>query len=281
MYQFQPVTIILIIINALVSFKGFNNASFFEGYMFEVDKILLRKDYLRIVSSGFLHLSWIHLLFNMYVLFAFGYTMESTIGSLPFLLIYFASLIGGNLLSLFIHRHHGDYSAAGASGAICGIIFAYIAIFPGAGINIFFLPLSIPGWIYGLLFVLFSVYGIRSSRQTVGHDAHLGGALVGMATAILLRPYILVYNYLPIICFAIPAIAFFYFIVKRPHFLLIGNEHRKMETAYYTVDDRYNADKNRKQREMDDILEKIGRKGMQGLSKLEKEKLDEYSRNLN
>src|SRR5215213_4663240 len=102
------VGIILIIANVVFSYKGFTNQLFFESYMFEVDKILIKKDYKRIFSSGFLHVSWTHLIFNMISLLAFSGLIESALGGFKFLLIYFVSLAGGNLFSLLIHRNHGD-----------------------------------------------------------------------------------------------------------------------------------------------------------------------------
>src|SRR5215203_3603699 len=96
--------LILIIANIVFSYKGFTNESFFEGYKFQVDRILINKDYKRLFTSGFLHVSWTHLIFNMISLYAFSGLIESNLGGLKFLIIYFASLVGGDLLSLFVHR---------------------------------------------------------------------------------------------------------------------------------------------------------------------------------
>ena len=114
---------VLIGLNVYISYKGFKSIIYFEKYKFIVDKILIGKDYKRIISSGFLHVSWSHLIFNMISLYLFSGLIESNLGILNLLLIYFASLIGGGLLSLYIHRGHADYTAVGASGAISGLIF--------------------------------------------------------------------------------------------------------------------------------------------------------------
>jgi membrane associated rhomboid family serine protease len=191
------VSIIIIAANFLISYKGFNDRAFFEKYKFEVDKILIEKEYYRLITSGFLHVDWTHIIFNMISLFAFSELLEIHIGPIYFLIIYFGSLIAGDLLALFIHKNHGDYSSVGASGAVCGIIFASIALFPGLEIGFFILPISIPSWIYGLLYTAYSIYGIKSKRDNIGHEAHLGGALVGMLIAIFLYPNSLVENYIP------------------------------------------------------------------------------------
>jgi membrane associated rhomboid family serine protease len=269
--------ILLILANTVFSYKGFKNHLFFDRYKFEVEKILVFKEYKRLITSGFLHVSWMHLIFNMISLLAFSGVIESYLGSLQFLLIYFASLVGGELLSLFIHRHHGDYSSVGASGAVGGVMFASIALFPGMSIGFFLLPFSIPAWIYGILYVLISIYGIRSRQDNVGHDAHLGGSLVGMAVALILHPTALNYNTLTIALIALPSVIFMYLIITRPHFLLTGSFSQQTKD-YYSIDHKYNATKAARQQEIDSILDKISRSGMNSLSQREKEILKEYSR---
>ena len=219
-----------------------------------------------------------HLIFNMFSLYVFSEVAEFQLGVLLYGIIYLASLLGGNLFSLFVHRHHSDYRSAGASGAVCGIIFASIALFPGMGIGFFFIPVSIPSWIYGLVFVLYSIWGIRSRKDNVGHEAHLAGALIGMFIAIASEPSVLSNNYLPILAIAIPSMVFIYIILTRPHVLLIDNNFFKTHRRYYSIDHRYNAEKIDRQKQIDLILDKIHRKGMKSLSKKERELLAEYSK---
>ena len=276
----QPVAIIALIIiaiNVAFSIQGFRQESFFERFLFRVDDVLLKKEYYRAISSGFLHIGWMHLIFNMVALYFFSSTLQMFMGVLPFVTVYFAGLIGGNLLALFIHRNHGDYSSVGASGAIAGIIFATIALFPGININLFFLPIGIPGWLFGLLYMLYTIYGVRSRRDNVGHEAHLGGALVGMYTALLFYPLAMADNFITIAIISLPAIFFIYIIITRPQALLVDNYFFNQHNNA-TIEDRYNMQKVMKQQEIDQILEKIHRKGINSLSKMEKEALDEYSR---
>lgn len=272
------VSFLLMVVTGIVSYRGFNNRSFFYKYQFEVEKVWVGKEYYRLFTSGFLHVGWMHLLFNLVSLYLFGSSVELYIGQWQYLLIYLVSMAGGNLFSLFLHRRSGTYSSVGASGAVCGIIFASIALFPGMSISFFGFPISIPAWVYGLVFVLYSIYGIRSGKQNIGHDAHLGGALIGLLVAILLRPAVLTYNYLAIAAIALPAIAFIYIIVTRPGFLLIDNYFFKTNRYNYTIDQRYNIDKLQKQKEVDRILEKIHKKGMSSLTEKEKQLLEEYSK---
>lgn len=271
---------ILIVVNIIFSYQGFKSESFMDKYRFEVDKILVNKDYKRLVTSGFLHANWTHLLFNMFSLYIFSGAVQSVLGDAQFLLIYFISLIGGDLLTLFIHRHHPDYSSIGASGAISGIMFATIALLPGMSIGFFLLPISIPAWLYGVLYMGFSIYGIHSKKNNVGHEAHLGGALIGMLAAIVFQPSAFAENYITILLIAIPAIGFIYLIVTRPHLLLVDNLFFKKHKNYYSPDQLYNQKKYHEQQEIDCILDKINRKGITSLSREEKEKLKQYSQTM-
>jgi membrane associated rhomboid family serine protease len=278
MSELGIVGIALIILNSIVSFKGLTDQSFLNAIKFEVDRILIYKEYKRLITSGFLHVSWTHLLFNMLSLLAFSGLLEHQIGSIGFLLVYLASLIGGNLLALAVHRFHGDYSAVGASGAVCGVIFASIALFPDLGIRFFILPFFIPSWLYGIGFVAYSIYGIKSKKDNIGHEAHLGGALIGMLIAILLRPQSLIENYLPILLIAVPTLLFIYLIATRPHLLLIDHSFFKSQQKYVDIDHQYNENKLAKQQEIDRLLDKISAKGINSLSKKERQKLDDYAK---
>jgi membrane associated rhomboid family serine protease len=273
------IAILLIIVTVLVSYKGFTDSAFFDRYKFEVDKILIYKDYKRLVTSGFLHVNWMHLLFNMFSLYLFSGLVEGGLGSLSFLVIYFASLIGGGLFSLLIHRRHADYSSVGASGAVWGVLFACVALFPGMAISLFPLPISLPIWLYALIFVLFTIYAIRSKRNNIGNESHLGGALVGMVLALIMNPMALVNNYGKILIVLLPTVAFLYIVITRPTLLLVDNlffrTHRQ-----YSVDHRYNVERHDQQQEVDRILDKIHKRGMRSLNKKEKETLKAYSKSV-
>ena len=266
----------LIILNILFSYRGFKDSFFFNKYAFHIDPVIIQKDYKRVITSGFLHVNWTHLIFNMFSLYIFSGSLESFIGPFNYVIIYVAGLVGGNLLSLLIHRHHADYTSVGASGAIFAVMFSAIAIFPGMQIGLFFLP-SIPGWLFGLAYVLFSIYGIKSRTNNIGHDAHLGGGVAGMLVAILLYPSMLIDNAFTILIVAVPAIAFILFILYKPEALLIDNYFFKNH-HYLTVEDKYNLRQRNKQQDLDKLLEKIHQRGMDSLSRKEKEQLKEYSK---
>jgi len=273
-----PISLILILVNCFVSWKGFNGRNFYERYEFSIEKVKIYKQYYRLVTSVFLHVNWMHLIFNMIALYFFSSSIEAYFGPILFLLIYFASMIGGDLLSLFIHRYDNSYSSVGASGAVNGIIFASIAVFPGMKMGLFFIPIAIPAWIFGLAYIAYSIYGIRSRRDNVGHESHLAGALVGMLLAVAIFPGALVQNYLVIGAIALPCIVFIYIILTRPHVLLINNQFFRSQRKFYSVDQKYNAEKLDRQKEVDRILDKINKRGMKSLTPKEKEMLEQYSK---
>jgi membrane associated rhomboid family serine protease len=270
------VTIIIIVITSIFSYRGITKPDFFAAYVFEVDKIRINRDYKRFFTAGLLHLDWLHLIFNMLTLVFAGPFFEATYGPLEFLLVYIVGLAGGNLLAYLMRRNDSGYSAAGASGATSGVLFALIALIPQFSLSIFLLPM--PGWLYGLLFVLFSIYGIRNRAGGIAHEAHLGGALLGMACALLLHPSSLLINYIPILIVAVPALVFLILIFKKPHLLLINKPFSKKKAVFLTVDDKDNMQKLTTQEEVDRILEKIHNKGIHSLTPKEKKLLEEYSK---
>lgn len=269
-------TLLLLVVTVFVSYKGFTLAGFSDRYCFDVNKVQVNKEYIRFVSAGFLHTGWWHLILNMIVLLGFGTLLEPAIGSGKFLLLYFLSMIGSNLLALLFHRAHSDYTAVGASGAINGVLYATIALFPQMPIGLLFLPLSIPAWAFGLAYVVFTIFGIKAQWGTAGHVAHLGGALVGLLTAVAFYPETAAYNYIYILLIAVPTIVFVLFAIYKPQTLLVNSFSKKQK--HYSIDHEYNFRKTQEQASIDDILEKIHRKGIKSLSKTEKETLERYAK---
>ena len=270
------IPLLLIIINVVVSYRALKDVELYERYVFEVEKVLVFKQYYRLLSSGFLHVNWLHLIFNMLALYLFSGILINAVGEIRFLLIYALALIGGDLFALFIHINEPSYRSVGASAAVNGVIFASIGLFPNMRMGLFFIPLSIPSWIFGFLYVIYCIYGMRSRTRGVAHDAHFGGAIIGLLVALLMYPESIRQNYLPILLILIPSIAFIYLLAKRPHFLLLksnyGGDYK------YTIDQRYNKAKKDQQQELDRLLDKISRGGMGSLSRKEKEDLKRLSK---
>ena len=167
------VTVAIILANVLVSMKGFKDYSFFEKYKFNIGAIR-RGEQFRMISSGFLHLDFSHLLFNMLTLYFFANVVLSSVGATNFVLIYLASLLVGNLLSFYFNKNELHYSAIGASGAVSGILYSAILFYPNMSLYLFFVPIPIPAWLFGILYLLYSIYGMKKRISNIGHDAHFG-----------------------------------------------------------------------------------------------------------
>ncbi len=216
----ETFTILLMVANGIFSWKGFNDRSFYESNVFDVGRIL-HGDIKRIVSSAFLHANIAHLVFNMLALYSFSIGIGKVFGFTDYLLIYFGSLLAGNILALVIHRNDPGYRAVGASGAVSGVIFSSIVMFPGGSIAFLFLPFAIPSYLFGILFVLISIYGIRTRLGNIGHEAHLGGAIAGVLITIALEPALARMHPLLITGLLLPTTVFLVLMVYRPDLLRI------------------------------------------------------------
>jgi membrane associated rhomboid family serine protease len=196
--------------NVVFSYKGITEPSFLNTYKFQIAAIL-RGERIRMLSSGFLHVDYLHLGFNMYALYLFASPVLGTLGNVPFLILYFGSLLLGNVFTLFYHKKESYYSAVGASGAVSGIVYSAIVLYPEMTLYLFPIPIPIPGYLFGIGYLLYSMYGMKKQLGSVGHSAHLGGAVGGFFITILLYPQVLVAHKTLIILLAFPILLLFLF----------------------------------------------------------------------
>jgi membrane associated rhomboid family serine protease len=208
MGNLSVVTIVIIAANVLMSYKGFGDYGFFERYKFNVGGIR-RGEQIRMISSGFLHVDTTHLLFNMLTLYFFADVVIAYIGSFNFIIIYTASLILGNLVSFYFHKDEYHYSAVGASGAVTGILYSAILLEPDMSLYMFFIPVPIPAYVFGIGYLLYSIYGMKKQLGNIGHDAHFGGAIGGYAVTLILAPWVFESHLLMVGLLAIPIIILF------------------------------------------------------------------------
>lgn len=207
----SQVVLLIIVANALFSYKGFNDLTFFNKYKFQIGAIK-QGEYVRLLSSGFLHVDMGHLIFNMLTLFFFADHVIDSVGVPSFLAIYVASLLFGGLFALNYHKDNLYYSSVGASGAVMGVIYAAIMLYPEMNLNFIFLPfIDIPGYVFGLGYLLYSVYGMKKSLGNIGHSAHLGGAIGGFVLTLILAPSVISDNLNMVIILGIPIILLFVF----------------------------------------------------------------------
>ena len=201
-------TIAIIGANVVISLRGFNNISFFERYKFNIGAIKAgQKD--RMVTSGFLHVDITHLFFNMFTLYFFARVVINWFGEVKFLVMYFVSLLAGSLLALVFHKNEPQYSAVGASGAVTGILYSAILLQPNMQLGIMFIPIPFPAYVFGIVYLLYSIYGMKSRLGNIGHTAHFGGAIGGYVATLLFMPSLLVHETLMVILLAIPIVLLF------------------------------------------------------------------------
>lgn len=185
----MTITLTLIAITSFISLA----ALYFDQRI--LDKGMLRPyrtvregTWYEVITSGFLHGSLGHLLVNMLVLFFFGIVIEQTLGLSHYLALYFTGLAFSALPSLFRHRQNPNYATLGASGAVESVLFGFIFLYPTEKIIIILLPIPIPAWIFGLMFLLYSVFESKREGGNINHEAHIAGALWGVLYMLFFVP---------------------------------------------------------------------------------------------
>ena len=206
----NTVLLVIMAITALISFKGFNDLAFFRKYEFHIGSIRAGEQY-RMITSAFLHADIGHLAFNMLTLYFFAPVVYGYLGNFSFVVVYFGSLIAGSLLTLLFHKNDYSYRAIGASGAVVGILYSAILLQPDMDLYLFFIPIPIPipAYLFGIGYLLYSIYGMKAKRDNIGHTAHFGGAIGGYVITILKQPQMLTDNTLMVVILAIPIIVLF------------------------------------------------------------------------
>lgn len=200
-------TIIIIGLNILISFKGFRDRLFFERYSFKLGPAKAGEK-IRFLSSGFLHVDTTHLLVNMITFYFFADVVIYHLGEILFVLIYLGSLILGNLFSYYFHRNNPYYMAVGASGAVMGILYSAILLQPDMMLGLFFI-IPIPAYVFGIGYLLYSLYGMKNRSGNIGHDAHFGGAMGGYFLTLIMAPILFKIHTTMVILLAIPLVLLF------------------------------------------------------------------------
>ncbi len=199
--------LVIILANVLFSYKGFNDILFFRKYDFHIASIR-NGEQVRMFSSAFLHADMAHLFFNMLTLYFFAPVVVGYFGEITFVLIYCSSLLVGNLLTLTLHKNDLNYRAIGASGAVTGILYSAILLQPDMMLGIFFI-IPMPAYLFGILYLLYSIYGMRAKNDNIGHTAHFGGAIGGYIFTLLKQPEMLTENTFMVVALAIPILILF------------------------------------------------------------------------
>jgi membrane associated rhomboid family serine protease len=195
------VTYALILINILVFFLEMQGGeAFIQNWAFVPSRFLANPggELPTLFSSMFMHAGLLHLGGNMLYLWIFGDNVEDQFGKIPYLIFYLVCGLGATFAQTLFDPS-SSLPNVGASGAIAGVLGAYILMFPGSKINVLLgreivpMPALI---VIGLWFVLQFMSGISSYYSTTGEEggvaymAHIGGFLSGLAIAVIYTKFI-------------------------------------------------------------------------------------------
>jgi membrane associated rhomboid family serine protease len=193
--MFVSCTFIIIIVTSIISYASFKNKKLKNELLFSPFEYSNKKKWWIILTHGFIHADFLHLFFNMYVLYIFGPSLESyfesssEIGWVYFISFYLLGIIFSTLPSIFKHNNNPNYRSLGASGAVSSVVFAYIIIFPLRELGLLLIPgVFLPGFIFGVLYLVAEHYLSKKQYSNIAHDAHISGSVFGIF-------FILAYDY--------------------------------------------------------------------------------------
>ncbi len=183
----SPITYAIILITCIISIINFSNSSVKKELILSPYKVLHEKKVWLLITHAFIHADFLHLFFNMYVLYMFGPYLElyfeynASLGFISYMLFYILSAIFATIPALYKNGNNPNYLSLGASGAVSAVVFAYIVLYPLRELGIILLPgIWIPGFIFGILYLLAENYMSKKKYSNIAHDAHISGALFGV-----------------------------------------------------------------------------------------------------
>ncbi len=189
------ITLVIAAITVLVSLLGFNSPKVIDSLVFYGPAISKRNQYYRFITCGLIHADFMHLAFNMLAFYTFGINLEKVLFASPdifgedapvyFTMLYIGGLIISSVPDYFKHKDNYYFRSLGASGAVSAVIFSSIVLFPTMGIGFIFIPIPIPGWIFGLIYLGISAYLDKQGKGNINHGAHLWGAIFGIVFTVL------------------------------------------------------------------------------------------------
>jgi len=180
--------LVILVVTIIVSVIGLGSPKVIERSLLRPYLVAHGSGYWGLLTSGFVHANVAHMIFNLITLYSFGFRLEGAIGSFNFVALYFAALLISGIGTCFKHRNDPAYASLGASGAILGVLFASIVYFPRQSLYILPLPVPIPAPLFAVGYLAYSWYSSRQAKGQINHDAHIFGALTGLAFVLVTDP---------------------------------------------------------------------------------------------
>jgi membrane associated rhomboid family serine protease len=150
--------------------------------------MIRKKEYYRIFSHAFIHADLWHLLFNMFSFYSFAFILESYLGHTKFFIVYFGSILASVYTCILKNQMNPVYRSLGASGGVSGVIFSFILFQPMSKIGIMFIPVGIPAFVFGFLYLAYSYYSAENQYDNINHEAHFYGAVAGLVITAIFEP---------------------------------------------------------------------------------------------
>ena len=185
----------ILIVTIAASFYAWNQQNIYQKWMLNPYQIKHSKQYWRFITSGFVHLNYTHLFFNMFALYFFGQHVAYYFGAMGnqlLVVLYLSGIVISDIPTYLKYKDIPNYNSLGASGGVAAVLFSSIMFEPLNPIYIMFIPIGIPGFVLGTLYLIYSYYQGKRMSDNINHDAHLYGAIFGLVFTVLLRPGVIV-----------------------------------------------------------------------------------------
>lgn len=189
------ITLIIVVVTVLISIQAFNRPGMIDQLKHWPYREKRNNEWYRLITSGFVHGSWLHLGINMFVFYEFGQFIEiafldffgETMGRINYVLLYLLTIAAGDMPSYFAYKDQPGYGSIGASGAVSGILFIFILLNPWQTLLLYFI-IPAPAILVGVGYLWYSSWASRHSDDNIDHMAHFYGALFGVLFTIALKP---------------------------------------------------------------------------------------------
>lgn len=190
----MTITLVFVIICCIVTYLAFRDNQLMTRLLDWPYREKRYNEYYRLLSSGFIHADWIHLIVNMFVLYQFGELVEhyyvdlfGNSGKIYYLILLLLGVIVPNLIGYFRHNNEPGYRGLGASGTVSAVLFIYVLFDPWAKLYLYGV-IPIYSVLAAVLYLVYSIWADKKRNDNVNHIAHITGGIFGIIYTLMLKP---------------------------------------------------------------------------------------------